>query len=64
MYLFIFRLNLINKQTNKVFQTIDMTASMSPCTIEKDVIDAMKKFRRLSNKATMAILCEGYFFLK
>jgi len=35
-----------------------MTTSMSPCTIEKDVIDAMKKFRRQSNKATMAILCE------
>ncbi len=35
-----------------------MTApgSMSPCTIEKDVLDAMKKFRRVSNKATMAIL--------
>jgi len=29
---------------------------MSPCTIEKDVIDAMKKFRRVSNKSTMAIL--------
>ena len=33
-------------------------ASMSPCTIEKEVVDAMKKFRRLSNKATMAILCK------
>ncbi|CAF2614908.1 unnamed protein product [Rotaria sp. Silwood2] len=31
-------------------------ASMSPCTIEKDVLDAMKKFRRLSNKSTMAML--------
>ncbi|CAF1286694.1 unnamed protein product [Rotaria socialis] len=31
-------------------------ASMSPCTIEQDVLDAMKKFRRLSNKSTMAIL--------
>jgi len=44
---------------------------MSPCTIEKDVVDAMKKFRRASNKTTMAILCklmrkkkdsEKYFF--
>lgn len=32
-------------------------ASMSPCTIEADVIDAMKKFRRASNKSTMAIIC-------
>jgi len=31
---------------------------MSPCTIEKDVVDAMKKFRRASNKTTMAILCK------
>ncbi|CAF1067389.1 unnamed protein product [Adineta ricciae] len=30
--------------------------SMSPCTIEKDVVDAMKKFRRLSNKSTMAMI--------
>lgn len=37
-----------------------MTApgSMSPCTIEKDVVDAMKKFRRASNKATLAMLCK------
>jgi hypothetical protein len=35
-----------------------MAGSMSPCTIEKDVLDAMKKFRRLSNKATMAMLCK------
>ncbi|UJR31259.1 hypothetical protein I4U23_018759 [Adineta vaga] len=31
-------------------------ASMSPCTIEKDVLDAMKKFRRSSNKSTMAMI--------
>ena len=33
-------------------------ASMSPCTIEKDVLDEMKKFRRQSNKSTMAMLCK------
>lgn len=32
---------------------------MSPCTIEQDVVDAMKKFRRLSNKSKMAILCKS-----
>jgi hypothetical protein len=33
-------------------------ASMSPCTIEKDVVDEMKKFRRLSNKSTLAMFCK------
>jgi hypothetical protein len=37
----------------------EIMASMSPCTIEKDVLDAMKKFRRLSNKSTMAMLCKS-----
>jgi hypothetical protein len=58
-FLFLFRryIDRINNSDMNIFLDLIMS-SMSPCTIEKDVVDAMKKFRRSSNKASMAILCK------